>query len=232
MYFPWVGMFEQVNLSNVFVHYDDVQFSKGSFTNRVQIKADNREGFKWLTVPLKNLKLGTNINQALVDNDKNWQEQHLEALKKSYSELPFFSEVETIVQRLFNENHETISELSLRSIEIVCEYFGIEAKFAKSSDLDIGGSSTQRVLDIVQHYGGTDYITGHGAKKYFDHELFERNNIKIGYMDYLRLPYSQNLGDFNPHVSILDLIGNLGKQGKNKIISSTKYWKDFIQNGS
>ena len=38
MFFPWVGMFEQIALADVYVHYDDVQFSKGSFTNRVQLK--------------------------------------------------------------------------------------------------------------------------------------------------------------------------------------------------
>ena len=38
MLFPWVGMFEQIRLADVYVHYTDVQFSKGSFVNRVQIK--------------------------------------------------------------------------------------------------------------------------------------------------------------------------------------------------
>ena len=67
MYFPWVGMFEQVRLCDIFVYYNDVQFSKGSFTNRVQIKAPNNEGFKWLTVPLKDLKLGSLINKTYIN---------------------------------------------------------------------------------------------------------------------------------------------------------------------
>ena len=39
MYFPWVGMLEQMALADVWVHLDDAQFSKGGFFNRVQIKA-------------------------------------------------------------------------------------------------------------------------------------------------------------------------------------------------
>ena len=31
MYFPWVGMLEQMRLADVFVHLDDAQFSKGGF---------------------------------------------------------------------------------------------------------------------------------------------------------------------------------------------------------
>ena len=49
MLFPWVGLFEQIRAADVYVHYDDVQFSKGSFTNRVQIKT--ARGPRWLTVP-------------------------------------------------------------------------------------------------------------------------------------------------------------------------------------
>ena len=30
MYFPWVGMLEQIRLADVFVFYDDVQFSKAA----------------------------------------------------------------------------------------------------------------------------------------------------------------------------------------------------------
>ena len=56
MFFPWVGFLEQMRLADVYVHYDDVQFSKGSFTNRVQIKTP--EGFIWLTAPLRNLRAG------------------------------------------------------------------------------------------------------------------------------------------------------------------------------
>ena len=35
MLFPWVGLLEQIMLADVLVNYADVQFSKGSFTNRV-----------------------------------------------------------------------------------------------------------------------------------------------------------------------------------------------------
>ena len=61
MYFPWAGILEQVRLSNVFVHYEDVQFTRGSFSNRVQVKTE--KGMHWLTVPLKNFILGQQINK-------------------------------------------------------------------------------------------------------------------------------------------------------------------------
>ncbi len=91
MYFPWIGLFEQILLSDIFVFYDDVQFSKGSFTNRVQIKTP--QGSRWLTVPIKKSKLNTKINEVYIDNKKNWKESHLSSLKNTYGNHKYFEDV-------------------------------------------------------------------------------------------------------------------------------------------
>jgi len=230
MYFPWIGMFEQIRLCDKFVYYDDVQFSKGSFTNRVQVKYQNKEGFKWLTVPLKNLKLGLRINEVEVDYTKNWQNQHLELLRQSYQHAPFFNEMLEIVNSVFSEKYSSISQLSQKSMEVVLEYYEIKPgkEFYVSSKLEISGNSSQRVFDLVRYFGGKAYITGHGAKNYLDHQLFEKHGIEIMYMDYRKTPYPQPGGSFDPYVSILDLIANTGKEGKEFITSTTKKWKEFI----
>ena len=230
MYFPWVGMFEQVNLCDAYVNYDDVQFSKGSFTNRVQIKTNSSNGFNWLTVPLKNLKLGILINELEIDNQKNWRNQHLEMLKQAYKNAPYVKEMLELVTNLFDMPLTTIAEVSMKSIELSINYFDLarDKNFYTASKLGVEGSSSERVYQIVKYLNGTHYITGHGAKNYLDHSLFEDNGIMVEYMNYLRLPYPQQFSAFNPYVSILDLIANTGKQGKEYIKSSTIYWKEFL----
>jgi hypothetical protein len=230
MYFPWIGMFEQIRLCDTYVHYDDVQFSKGSFTNRVQIKTNSSRGFNWITVPLRNNQLGSTINKLEIDNRKNWQNQHLELLKQVYRKAPYFTEMIDIVVELFDGNFVTISDLSKKSIDLIVNYFDLteNKSFYISSALAIEGKSSERVCEIVRHLNGTHYITGHGAKNYLDHLIFENAGIRVEYMNYLKLHYPQLYGDFNPYVSILDLIANTGKEGKQYIISSTKYWKEFL----
>ncbi len=230
MYFPWVGMFEQIRLCDGYVHYDDVQFSKGSFTNRVQIKTNSPTGFNWLTVPLKNLKLGVDINQVEIDNTRNWQHQHLELLKQAYRDTPYRIEMLDIATELFDTQKSTVSELSIKSLELIIDYFDLATtkNFYLSSELQIPGNSSDRVYQVTKYLNGNQYITGHGAKKYLDHLFFEENGIRVEYMDYLKLPYPQKYGDFNPYVSILDLIANVGKDGIKYLISPTKYWGEFI----
>ena len=66
MFFPWVGMFEQIRLADIYVHYGDVRFSKGSYVNRVQIKT--AQGVRWLTVPLQGVSLGQVIEQVRINS--------------------------------------------------------------------------------------------------------------------------------------------------------------------
>ncbi len=115
-------------------------------------------------------------------------------------------------------------------MEACCSYFGLDKgrRFVDVRQLAIGGSSSQRVLDIVKVLGGRGYITGLGARNYLNHQLFEDAGVRVEYMDYQKLPYEQLHGEFTPYVSILDLIANMGKEGIEVIRSGTIYWKEYL----
>lgn len=229
MFFPWVGLFEQIRLADVYVHYGDVQFSKGSFVNRVQIKT--AQGIKWLTVPLQNVSLGQIIDDVEINHGIDWRNQHLGQLKQAYSKAPFLKQMLSIVHEVYDQPLDTIGALSRRSIEVCCKYYGLDVgrKFIEVQEMGIDGKSSQRVFDIVSALGGTHYITGWGAKKYLDHQLFESAGISVDYMDYKKTPYPQLYGEFTPYVSILDLIANVGDAGGEYICSETLNWKKFIE---
>lgn len=223
MYFPWVGLLEQVRLADVFVHYDDVQYSKGFF-NRVQIKGVN--GTNWITVPLKKHDRSALINEVEIDYSTDWQTQHRRALQHNYQKSPFVSDLLRLVDSVFSKNAVTLAELSCASILELTNYFQFTPpRFLSSHHLNVAGSSSQRLCEIVSLLNGDVYITGHGAKKYLDHELFERHGISVQYMDYKLTPYPQLYGSFTPYVSALDLVGNCGVQGADVINSGAIDWR-------
>ncbi|HEY8035034.1 MAG TPA: WbqC family protein [Methylobacter sp.] len=228
MFFPWVGMFEQIRLSDVFVYYGDVQFSKGSFTNRVQIKT--AQGVKWLTVPLESVSLGQAIDDVKINDSTNWRRQHLDFLKQAYAGTPYYKQMLELVASVYNQKVESIGTLSRLSLEVCCEYYGLDVgrRFVDVRELEIGGASSQRVLDVVKALSGDIYITGLGARNYLDHQLFEKAGVRVEYMGYEKVGYPQLHGEFTPYVSILDLIANVGKEGAEYIRSGTIYWKEYL----
>ena len=229
MFFPWAGMLEQMCLADAYVHYDDVQFSKGSFTNRVQIKT--AMGVQWLTVPLRDLHLGQRILEVVVDNRQDWRKKHLLTLSKAYDQAPFKEEMLSLVRMVYEKPANTICELAISSMMALHGYFGFSkpCEFNWSSRLGIAGNSSARVLAVVKHLRGNVYITGHGARHYLDHEWFEREGVQVKYIDYQKRTYQQLHGEFTPFISALDLIANEGKAGERIITSGTVPWRDFMK---
>jgi hypothetical protein len=226
MYFPWVGIFEQVRLADVFIHYDDALLPQGrSFISRVQVKTP--AGVRWLSVPLKHGGQQP-ISQVRVDDGQQWRQKHLKTLVHSYTRAPYFENMIGIAETVYAQASDHLCDLNIRSIEAVADYFGLTAEYVRASDLRVAGHSSEKLLRLVLALHGSHYLTGHGARHYLDHDLFERHGIRVEYMTYNRTAYPQLHGAFDPHVTVLDLIANTGPQGGQYINSGTMYWKDFL----
>lgn len=227
MYFPWVGLLEQIRISDIFIYYDDVQYTRG-FYNRVQIKT--AYGSKWITVPLRDHHQGQRINEVLIDDRVDWRTQHRDKLKQAYLRAPYRDEMLSLVDMVFSKEYKTLADLSCETILVLANFFGLteHKKFLYSSKMSISGTSSQRLLDHCLAVGANIYITGHGARNYLRHELFEQSGIRVEYMNYRMIPYPQVHGEFSPYVTALDLVANCGKEGKRVICSESIYWRDFI----
>lgn len=227
MYFPWVGLLEQIRLADTFIHYDDVHYARG-FYNRVQIKTTN--GSKWLTVPLRDQHRGQRIDEVLIDDRIDWRTQHREMLKQAYLKAAYRDEMLALVDQVFANDYETLAGLSRQSILSLADYFELAegTQFNSSAQIGVTGKSSQRLHDLCFLAGASVYVTGHGARNYLDHELFDKSGIRVEYMKYRMTPYQQLHGDFTPYVTALDLIANCGKERTDVICSEAIYWKEFL----
>ncbi len=228
MYFPWRGIFEQLILSDIYIHYDDVQFSQGrSFTSRVQIKTPN--GIQWLSVPVIRNK-NQLIKDTVIDNTQKWKNKHLNSLKQNYAKAKYKDDMLGLVNDVFSLSTDLISELNKYAIEKIVDYLGINSTIYTSSHYPNSFNSSEKLLHLVNLFEGETYITGQGAKNYLDHNLFEESQVKVKYMVYDNQPYHQLHGDYTPYVSILDLIANEGKESINYLTSKPISWQKFISN--
>lgn len=228
MLFPWVGMLEQMRLSDVFVHYDDVQFSKGSFTNRVQVKTQN--GSRWMTIPLQNFRFGLSIDQVEVQSIHKWRKLHLNLLAESFRGAPYASDAMGLAENIYSQSYESLGGIARASMMALADYYRLldGKRVLDVRDLGLAGSSSKRVLDVVRAVNGTTYITGLGAQNYLDHQAFEFANVDVQYMKYKLIKYNQRWGDFTPYVTGLDLVANCGASGIDMISSVSINWRELV----
>lgn len=227
MYFPWIGLLEQIRLCEHFIFYDDVQYARGFF-NRVQVKTC--DGVQWMTVPLQELHRGQLINEVKIDDQSGWRKIHKNLLHHAYSSAPYKDEMMNLVDEVFSHDFESLADLSKISTLALASYFGINTNrgFENSSQLSILGSGTQRLVDLCNKLEAKVYLTGHGAKNYLEHEKFEAKGIDVAYIDYGFQSYPQLHGSFTPYVSSLDLVANCGRDGVKYIEGKHLPWREFI----
>jgi len=233
MFLPWRGLLEQAAASDVFVLYDDVQLPLGGgqgrgFLTRVQIKTE--KGPAWLSLPVDRAGRGRQLirDAILVGND--WREQHLGRIRQAYKRAPFFDwAMDNFLMPVYRIDTTSLYEFCVQSMRKLFEGFGLAPRMLASSTLgvatDLGAS--ERVLAVCRAMGATEYITGLGAMNYIDYDLFEAAGVRIHYMDYKLEPYSQLHGEFNPFVSAIDLLFNLGPSARDELRPHTVYWKEW-----
>jgi hypothetical protein len=228
MFLPWIGLFEQIKLADIYVHYDDVQMPRGrSFVSRVQIKVP--AGSQWLSASIDHGQSKALISETFLMRDSDWRERHLNLLMQNYREADEFATMLSLAERIYAFTEDNLATFNQLTIEHLTSWLKLETEFGVSSTLGIKGSGTKRLIDICRHYGASEYITGHGARNYLDHEAFEKHGIKVSYIDYDLRPYKQLHGEFTPYVTILDAVANIGSSVHGLLTSKTTDWRDFLE---
>jgi hypothetical protein len=226
-FFPWRGVFEQIRLADEFVHLDDVQFQKGGFTNRVQLKTAN--GPLWLTVPVLRHGSLPPIGEVEIDYKSDWREKHLRTFAMSYARAPFVANAQSIVADVYAERPKTIAELDIAALERCCAELGLHPTFTRASATPVDGAKTDRLVALLVPRGANAYVTGLGALDYLDEPQLAGAGVEVRVMQYTRRPYSQLHGAFDPHVSILDAIANLGPQASAALESPAVPWNEVAR---
>jgi hypothetical protein len=207
-YIPWRGFFHQVRKSDVFVHYDDVQFDKHGWRNRNQVKG--RNGLQWLTIPVRskgNVSQGLPINEVMIDHSTNWARKHWETIRQIYGKAPYFSNCAPWLQDFYAEPPARLVDFVIPLTEYLAAALGIHnVRFVRSSELATAGKKTDRLVDLLTQVGATHYISGPSAKSYMEEDKLAAAGIGLEYIVYDYPEYAQPNPPFVGNVSVLDLL--------------------------
>ena len=211
-YIPWKGYFDLIAAVDEFILYDDMQYTRRDWRNRNLVKT--AQGLQWLTVPVMvKGRYEQAIKDTLVDNN-GWQDKHWKTFLHQYRKAPCFDEISGWLSPLYvNQRYELLSDLNRKFIEHICAYLGIGTKISSSCDFELVDGKTERLADLCQKAGGTEYVSGPAAKSYLDQSVFEKYGIALTWFDYNGYKeYPQLHGSFEHGVSIIDLLFNCGRE--------------------
>ena len=192
-YLPWLGYFAKIKKCDIFVFLDDVQFSKNSWQNRVNIKSPN--GKQFLTQPVNRINGALTSTNEIIFSNSSWKAKHLKSIELNYKKARFFYDFFPIVEFILSNEAENLVQFNILAVKNICDYLKLEINFIKSSEIKVEGNSSQRLINIIKSFSAFNYIHGQGANSYHDVQLFKENNINLIPMDYKFREYKQLWGN-------------------------------------
>lgn len=207
-YIPWLGFFYKMSLSDVFIYLDDAQYSNEAAHNFNVIKTANGE-FR-LKFPVS-YKFGDKILDVKSRDELKWKEKHLKTIEMNYKKAPFFNKIFPEFSRVMLESYRSVAEFNIALNNFFAKGFEIlPQKILRSSEMGVDGVREQRVIDLTLACGGTEYLSGNGARVYQTEENFAKQGLKLTYIDYKPISYRQCWKDFVPCMSVIDYVFNCG----------------------
>lgn len=214
-YIPWKGYFDIIHDVDLFIFYDDVQFTYQDWRSRNRVIANSSPS--WLTVPT-----GSNIKRLINEvqlADTGWQRKHWSTIRHAYTKARHFREYSQLVEDLYlGTVWKSLSEMNQSFTRRIADVLGIRTEFRDSLEFDAAGSKLDRLIDLLVKAGATHYLSGPAARSYIDPQRFEAAGIQLEYKDYSGYPEYRQLSDSFEHaVSILDLLFNVGSDAPHYI---------------
>ena len=228
VYLPWIGLFHKIALADIFCVFDIVQYQRKDFNNRNKIKSST--GPIWLTVPVKS---GGRLNSIITDveiiND-GWRKKHLKTIELNYKKAPYFEQYFYDLKLLLDTPYEYLVDLNFDILVYLLNVLDIDTKIIKASDYSFRGVKSELVLDMCTQLDVGIYIFGEQGKDYADVDAFISKGVHPHFQSYNHPKYKQVKGEFEPFMSVLDLIFNHGKVSKEIMMSNNVNRLELISN--
>ncbi|HEN21195.1 MAG TPA: hypothetical protein ENN86_04215 [Desulfobacteraceae bacterium] len=207
-YLPWLGYFDKIEKADVFVLLDTVQFKKNEWQNRNKIKTAN--GWQWLTVPVR-YRFPQAINEVEIDKRDKWQHRQRQSVISNYKKAPFWSLLEGFFEDIFSNQWDYISQLNIFVVKELARLLGITTPIHVASELgNFPEDPDERLIALTKHFKADIYLAGDGGKEYMNLEKYTQNGIEVIFQEYGHPVYEQLFGDFEPCMSVIDLLYNHG----------------------
>lgn len=220
-YMGWLGFWEGILHSDVFVAYDHVDYEPKSWQSRNRIR--NAQGEVMLSVPV--LTAGRRF-QAIKDVEiahDLWAPKHWRTLEQSYAHAPHKDYLQ-LFRPIYAHPPHMLVDLNQDIIQTVLDALGVDVPIVRSSALGpLPEGRESAIVAIVRSVGCDTLYDAAGAQALLDPKPFEDAGITLEFQKYQPVPYHQQREPFISHLSVLDALANLGPQAKDVILAGAQH---------
>ena len=210
-YLPWIGYFNLIKHADIFVFYDNVQFSKQSWQQRNKIRNKNEEVL--LTLPVNFPSDRGEIKDKLLFKPDKFLNKHLRSIKQNYSKTKNYERYIDQIEKIYLKETLNLIDINTNLIKLGCQIFDIQTPLLNASELKVSKGKNESLISICKELKANQYLSPLGSKDYLSEKLFKLNGIDLIFQDFEHPKYNQSTYDsFISHLSFIDFMFNVPKE--------------------
>lgn len=196
-YLPKLEWFSAIIDAEEILLFPKDQYQRQSYFNRTRILLANK--VETLSIPIQGRRPRLPLDQIKIDNSQKWQAVHLRGIQSAYGKAPFFEFFFPYFQPVFENQPDSLWEFNSRLLTICLKLLQWPVKVSV-------GDTSMLSLEIEDQ-----------RRQIVPSRPFSERNF------YQPIAYPQLFGlDFEPNLSILDLLFCMGPEAGNVLKSSAK----------
>jgi len=164
-HFPYGGFFQKMAASDLFIILDNVNYRKNYYQNRNKLLNNNNVD-EWFTIQVEKGATSKHIKDVNVV-DGNWKSKIIKKLQQNFG---------VNLEHIYN--HSKLIDVNMESIEYCRHKLNINTPMVYASDLNVGGSKSELLANLVKEVCGTTYLSGPSGKDYLDLNYFNHINVE------------------------------------------------------
>ncbi len=235
VYLPWAGLFHKVYLSDTFVYMDTVKYLKEDWNNRNKIRTPN--GWMWLSVPIDRVASGRNLHETIIKQDagdleNGWQGKHWRGILANYKKAPYFPEYARRFQEIYLRKIWTnLVDLCWSQFTEILKILRLDdRKIIRMTDRSFAGTKDDLILNHCLNLNCNAVVFGALGRNYVAREKFSSRGIPIHFQGYNHPTYEQRFPGFESHMTVLDMIFNLGGEAARRTLLDGNISRDELHN--
>ncbi|MEA3133468.1 MAG: hypothetical protein QOG17_1314 [Gammaproteobacteria bacterium] len=204
-FFPYVGYFQLIAAVDLFIVYDNIQYTKNGWINRNRICRDGEAAT--FSLPLKGASDYLDVCERELAREFKG-EKLLNQIRGAYQRAPYFKQTFALIEKILLCGESNLFRFLHHSICRTCEYLGIQTEIRKSSSVDIDRElkKQDKVLSLCLAVGARTYVNAIGGVDLYSREAFLERSVDLKFIRAAPLEYAQFGNDFVPALSIIDVM--------------------------
>jgi len=204
-FFPYIGYFQLIAAVNLFIVYDNIQYTKNGWINRNRLLRNCEAAM--FSLPLKRASDYLDVRDRELAADFK-RDKLLNQIKGAYQRAPQFAQVFPLIERVVRCDERNLFRFLHHSIGAVCGFLSIGTEIRVSSGIAIDHALTKqnKVIELCRAVGASTYVNASGGVDLYSKEDFHAHGMQLRFIQSKPFEYGQFGDCFVPQLSIIDVL--------------------------